>query len=184
MRRYAGVDHRGRERRRRRRFVGSPAPRPRRPRARATSARASSRSPTTTRAVVGGAFEHRFDGGELAGHALGNLMLVGLAESLGDFTAALDEAGRLLGAVGRVLPATTEPVVLKADVGRREPSRARSRCRTARAGSAASSSCPATRRHARRGRGDRPRRPGRARAGLAVHRACCPSSACPSSAPR
>ena len=29
---------------------------------------------------------------------------------------ALDEAGRLVGAVGRVLPATMEPVVLKADV--------------------------------------------------------------------
>ena len=54
--------------------------------------------------------------GELEGHALGNLVLVGLAETLGDFPAALDEAGRLLGAVGRVLPATAEPVVLKADV--------------------------------------------------------------------
>ena len=62
------------------------------------------------------AFEHRFEGGELDGHALGNLLLVGLAETIGDFAAALDEAGRLLGAVGRVLPATTEPVVLKAEV--------------------------------------------------------------------
>ena len=62
------------------------------------------------------AFEHRFGGGELGGHALGNLVIVGLTETLGDFTAALDEAGRLLDAVGRVLPATTDPVVLKADV--------------------------------------------------------------------
>jgi uncharacterized cofD-like protein len=62
------------------------------------------------------AFEHRFDGGALDGHALGNLMLVGLAETLGDFTAAIDEAARLLGAVGRVRPATTERVVLKARV--------------------------------------------------------------------
>jgi uncharacterized cofD-like protein len=62
------------------------------------------------------AFEHRFGGGELGGHALGNLVIVGLAETLGDFTAALDEAGRLLDAVGRVLPATTDIVVLKADV--------------------------------------------------------------------
>ena len=62
------------------------------------------------------AFEHRFGGGELEGHALGNLVIVGLTETMGDFTAALDEAGRLLGAVGRVLPATTDPVVLKADV--------------------------------------------------------------------
>jgi uncharacterized cofD-like protein len=62
------------------------------------------------------AFEHRFGGGELGGHALGNLVIVGLTETLGDFTAALQEAGRLLDAVGRVLPATTDPVVLKADV--------------------------------------------------------------------
>lgn len=62
------------------------------------------------------AFEHRFGGGELGGHALGNLIIVGLAETLGDFTAALDEAGCLLDAVGRVLPATADPVILKADV--------------------------------------------------------------------
>jgi len=61
-------------------------------------------------------FEHRFDDGELAGHALGNLVLAGLFETLGDPVAALDEAGRLVGACGRALPATTEPVVLKADV--------------------------------------------------------------------
>ena len=62
------------------------------------------------------AFEHRFDAGDLEGHALGNLMIVGLTSTLGDFCRALDEAGRLLNAVGRVLPATTEPVVLKADI--------------------------------------------------------------------
>jgi uncharacterized cofD-like protein len=62
------------------------------------------------------AFEHRFGSGELGGHALGNLVIVGLTETLDDFTAALDEAGRLLRGVGRVLPATTDPVVLKADV--------------------------------------------------------------------
>jgi uncharacterized cofD-like protein len=61
------------------------------------------------------AFEHRFEEGELAGHALGNLMLAGLVEATGDLVAAVDEAARLLGARGRVLPATTEPVVLKAD---------------------------------------------------------------------
>ncbi len=60
------------------------------------------------------AFEHRFDAGELEGHAFGNLVLAGLAASTGDFEQALAEAGRLLGAVGRVVPATTEPVVLKA----------------------------------------------------------------------
>jgi uncharacterized cofD-like protein len=63
------------------------------------------------------AFEHRFASGELAGHPLGNLMLVGLAESLGDLTQALDQIGRLLGAVGRVIPATMDPVSVKADIG-------------------------------------------------------------------
>ncbi|MBM3672570.1 MAG: YvcK family protein [Actinobacteria bacterium] len=62
------------------------------------------------------AFEHRFEGGELSGHALGNVVLAGLTETLGDFGAAVDEAARVLGAVGRVVPATTEPVVLKAHV--------------------------------------------------------------------
>lgn len=62
------------------------------------------------------AFEHRFGGAELGGHALGNLVLVGLIESLGDVAAALDEAGRVLGASGRVRPATTERVVLTAEV--------------------------------------------------------------------
>lgn len=64
--------------------------------------------------VWGRVFEHRFDAGELHGHAVGNLIIAGLAAETGDFTAALAEAGRLLGAVGRVLPATIEPVVLKA----------------------------------------------------------------------
>ncbi len=63
------------------------------------------------------AFEHRFGAGELEGHAFGNLVIAGLADATGDFSVALAEAGRLLGAVGRVLPATAEPVVLKAVMG-------------------------------------------------------------------
>ena len=63
-----------------------------------------------------GAFEHRFSAGDLDGHALGNLILVGLGETLGDPVAAIDETARLLGAVGRVRPATAELVVLKADI--------------------------------------------------------------------
>ncbi len=61
------------------------------------------------------AFEYRFQGGELEGHALGNLVIAGLTEATGDFTVALEEAGRLVGAAGQVLPATTVPVVLKAE---------------------------------------------------------------------
>jgi uncharacterized cofD-like protein len=65
--------------------------------------------------VLARAFEHRFDDGDLAGHALGNLVLAGLVSATGDLVAGIDEAGALLGAVGRVLPATTDKVTLKAD---------------------------------------------------------------------
>lgn len=61
------------------------------------------------------AFEYRFADEELAGHSLGNLILAGLIDGARDPVAALDEACRLLGVQGRVLPATTDPVVLKAD---------------------------------------------------------------------
>jgi uncharacterized cofD-like protein len=63
------------------------------------------------------AFEHRFEAGELEGHALGNLVIAGLASASGDFLLALEESGRLVRAVGQVLPATTGPVVLQAEVG-------------------------------------------------------------------
>lgn len=61
------------------------------------------------------AFGRRYDEGELAGHALGNLILAGLIDATGDLLAAVREAAALLGAHGDVLPATTEPVVLKAE---------------------------------------------------------------------
>ncbi|MGI8755679.1 MAG: gluconeogenesis factor YvcK family protein [Acidimicrobiales bacterium] len=64
--------------------------------------------------VLGAALEHRFETGALAGHALGNLVLASLTESHGSFAEAVDELGRLIGAVGRVLPATVEPVALVA----------------------------------------------------------------------
>lgn len=66
------------------------------------------------------AFEHRFGAGELAGHALGNLVLIALAEVTGDWERALTRAGEVLGVTGRVLPATVEPVVLHAEVEGRE----------------------------------------------------------------
>lgn len=61
------------------------------------------------------AFGRRYDEGELAGHALGNLILAGLIDATGDLVAGVREAAALLGAHGDVLPATTEPVVLKAE---------------------------------------------------------------------
>jgi uncharacterized cofD-like protein len=65
--------------------------------------------------VLAAAFERRYDEGELAGHALGNLILLGLIDATGDLVQGVREAALLLGARGDVLPATTEPVVLKAE---------------------------------------------------------------------
>jgi uncharacterized cofD-like protein len=62
-------------------------------------------------------FEHRFGGhGALAGHAVGNLVLAGLLEELGDPVAALDATCRVLGVRGRVLPMSPHPVDIEADV--------------------------------------------------------------------
>jgi uncharacterized cofD-like protein len=62
------------------------------------------------------AFEYRFPTGDLEGHALGNLIIAGLANVTGDFGRALELTGDLLQTVGQVLPATSVPVILKADV--------------------------------------------------------------------
>lgn len=57
--------------------------------------------------------EHRFGAGELAGHSLGNLMLIGLHQVLGgELVDALDRLGALVGARGRVVPSTTDAVML------------------------------------------------------------------------
>lgn len=61
---------------------------------------------------IGRVLEHRFSGGDLEGHALGNLLLVALSQDLGSFSAAVDEMAKRVGAVGRVLPATIGPVDL------------------------------------------------------------------------
>ncbi len=62
-------------------------------------------------------FQFRFASGDgLNGHALGNLMLTALTEVTGDMTLAIDVAGRLVGARGKVLPATTEQVTLSAEL--------------------------------------------------------------------
>ena len=66
-----------------------------------------------------GVLEHRFDGGELDGHAVGNLVLVGLIEALGSMTAACAELARVAGALGQAYPATIDAVTLRADIGGR-----------------------------------------------------------------
>ena len=61
--------------------------------------------------------QHRFGGiGALAGHAVGNLLIAGLIDTLGDPVAALDAVSGLLGVRGRVLPMCTEPLDIGADV--------------------------------------------------------------------
>jgi uncharacterized cofD-like protein len=61
--------------------------------------------------------QHRFEGnGEMRGHVVGNLLIVGLWELLGDHVLALDWVGRLLGAKGRVLPMALTPMDIRAEV--------------------------------------------------------------------
>lgn len=59
----------------------------------------------------------RFGGdGELAGHAIGNLLIAGLWQELGDPVAGLDMVAELLGTRGRVLPMSLEPLDIFAEV--------------------------------------------------------------------
>ena len=61
--------------------------------------------------------QHRFAGqGEMHGHVIGNLLIVGLWEQLGDPVAALDWVGKLLGTSGRVLPMALDPLDITAEV--------------------------------------------------------------------
>ena len=67
--------------------------------------------------LLGRTFQHRFTGeGALTGHPVGNILLVGLTQVLGDPVAALDVAGRVLGTCGRVLPMACRPLDIIADV--------------------------------------------------------------------
>jgi uncharacterized cofD-like protein len=61
--------------------------------------------------------QHRFGGdGDLAGHSLGNLLIAGLWDLLGDPVAGLDWVGRLLRVTGRVLPMAAVPLDIVAAV--------------------------------------------------------------------
>lgn len=61
-------------------------------------------------------FDHRFSSGELKGHSLGNLVLVGLQEMTGSFDKAIEEMSLILSSRGQVLPATIEDVELIAEL--------------------------------------------------------------------
>jgi uncharacterized cofD-like protein len=56
--------------------------------------------------------QYRFDRGELAGHSLGNLIIVALRDLEGDVVAGLDRLARLLAVPGRVRPCCAAPVDL------------------------------------------------------------------------
>ncbi len=60
-------------------------------------------------------FNHRFQGGTLQGHSLGNLVIAGLQEMTGSFDRAIEEMSTLLNTRGQVLPATLEDAELVAE---------------------------------------------------------------------
>ena len=66
--------------------------------------------------------QHRFRSqGDLHDHAVGNLLIVALWELLEDPVVGLDWVGRLLGAQGRVLPMSTVPLDIVAEVQGADP---------------------------------------------------------------
>ncbi len=68
--------------------------------------------------------QHRFGGdGPLAGHSVGNLLITALWEQTGDPVAGLDWVAALLEAHGRVLPSTTVPLTIVAEVLGHDPAR-------------------------------------------------------------
>ncbi len=61
--------------------------------------------------------QHRFAGdGPMGGHPLGNLLIVALWQLLEDPADGLRVVGELLGAQGRVLPMSDDPLTIEADV--------------------------------------------------------------------
>jgi uncharacterized cofD-like protein len=75
-------------------------------------------------ATTAALFQHRFDGDDpLSGHPVGNLVLCGLMEQLGDPVVALAHAATMVRAQGRVLPMSREPVAIEARVRGADPDR-------------------------------------------------------------
>jgi uncharacterized cofD-like protein len=61
-------------------------------------------------------FQHRFNNGELGGHAFGNLFISALSGVTGSLESALIETERVLNIQGRVFPATLQDVTLVAQI--------------------------------------------------------------------
>ncbi|MFI6069785.1 2-phospho-L-lactate transferase CofD family protein [Micromonospora sp. NPDC051227] len=83
--------------------------------------RGTNTAPRGTDAVLRGTDGASAGNDGLTGHAVGNLVLCGLMELLGDPVAALEHAGAMLGAVGRVLPMSRQPVGIEARVRGADP---------------------------------------------------------------
>jgi len=61
--------------------------------------------------------QHRFQNGNgLAGHSLGNLILAAMSEITGDFVTGIKELSKVLAVRGRVLPASGQAIILKAEM--------------------------------------------------------------------
>lgn len=68
--------------------------------------------------LVRAALEHRFEHGVLSGHPAGNVLLASLMELEPDPVVVMDTLASMVGAQGRVLPATSGPVDLVATTDR------------------------------------------------------------------
>ncbi len=62
-------------------------------------------------------FEYRFEGADVAGHSLGNLILAALSDIEGDFELALLRAEQLLNTSGSVIPVSARSLTLTAESG-------------------------------------------------------------------
>lgn len=77
---------------------------------------------TREESVLSDLLNYRFQGdGALAGHSLGNLMLLAMADLTGDWVRAIRQLSGVLVTAGRLYPSTVVPVVLRAEdmTGRR-----------------------------------------------------------------
>lgn len=61
-------------------------------------------------------FDYRFEGADVEGHSLGNLIIASLADLESDFEAALRACEQLLGSVGSVIPCSPQRLHLSATI--------------------------------------------------------------------
>ncbi|MFW6149517.1 MAG: gluconeogenesis factor YvcK family protein, partial [Atribacterota bacterium] len=61
-------------------------------------------------------FQYRFKNGSLQGHSFGNLFITAMSEVSGDFPKAVEKSSEILAIRGKVLPSSTDDVVLCAQL--------------------------------------------------------------------